>query len=190
MAGKVDIFNLALTMLGAQTVSLPTENTKNAKNCSAVYDMIRRSELRKNAWNFAIKLSELAASATTPAFGRSYSYPLPADFVALAPPYPEMNSPYVDWLVQNGQIYTNDTSPLQVRYIYDVQDTSLFDPSFVEALAARIARTICDSITQSNTKIQIADARYKEAIAEAKSSNSFDNVSSQPPEDTFLSVRI
>lgn len=191
MAAKVDIFNFALVMLGAQTISSPTENTKNAKACLSVYDMIRLSELRKRpTWNFAIKIAQLPASSTVPLFDRNYSYPLPSDFVSLCAPYPEANSPYRDWVIQDGQIYTNDSAPLNVRYVSDISDTTKFDPMFVKALAASIAETICDSITQSNSKIQIANERYKQAIGEAKKSNSFDIVSEVQPEDIYLSVRI
>lgn len=191
MAAQVDIFNLALKMLGATRVSSPTENSKNAKECLDVYDMLRRSELRKKpAWNFAIKNVQLPASSTPPLFDMAYSYPLPSDFIAMHAPFDKANYNDRDWVVEAGQIYTDYGSPINVRYVSDVQDVSKFDPLFVEALAAKIAATISDSITQSNSKMAAAEERYKRAIAEARKANSFDIVPERMPLDTYITVRL
>ena len=108
MAAQVDIFNYALTVLGAQTVSSPTENSKNARACLAVYDMVRLSELRKApGWNFAISMAKLAPNPIRPLFDRAYAFPLPADFLSLLTPFPERNWPDRDWVIQEGQIFTD-----------------------------------------------------------------------------------
>lgn len=188
---KVDIFNLALTMLGAQTVSSPTENSKNAKTCLAVYDMLRQGELRKKpSWNFSIKLASLAASATAPLFDRAYSYPLPVDFLSLVPPFPESNSIYRDEIIQNGQIYSNYSSPFQLRYVADITDPNEMDHLFRIALAAKLADTVSDAIVQSNSKMDKATERYEQAIYDARKSNAFDQLSANFPEDLFLTVRL
>jgi hypothetical protein len=109
MSAQVDIFNYALTILGAQTVSSPTENSKNARACLAVYDMVRMAELRKPpGWNFAIGMAKLAPNVVRPLFDRAYAFPLPADFLSLLTPFPERNWPDRDWVIQEGQIFTND----------------------------------------------------------------------------------
>lgn len=187
---KVDIFNLALIGIGAQTVASPTENTKNAKACLQVYDMLRLAELRKKpAWNFAIKMAELPASATTPLFDRAYSYPLPSDFLALASSFPENNTTDKDWIIQNGQIYTNWGAPLQIRYVADIVDPNEMDHLFRISLACKIREVISESLVQSNTKKETAKDDYKEAIAEAKKANAFDQLSAEFPTDVYLSVR-
>lgn len=190
-SSKTDIYNMALTMLGAARVTSPTDNSKNARVISDVYDMLRLSELRKTPhWNFAIKETQLAASATTPLFDMAYSYPLPNDFVALIPPYDKSNYSDRDWVVQGSQIFTDYSSPLNIRYVADISDTGLFDPLFCVMFAAKIAETVCDSITQSNSKIQIANERYKQAFAEASKSDSFDDVSEKFPRDYYWDVRL
>ena len=109
MSAQVDIFNYALTILGAQPVSSPTENSKNARACLQVYDMVRRAELRKApGWSFAIAQAQLAPNPVPPLFDRAFAFPLPADFLALLTPYPEVNYPDRDWIIQEGQIFTND----------------------------------------------------------------------------------
>ena len=105
---QVDIFNMALTQLGALPVQSTTDNSKNARACLQVYDFLRLAELRKPPyWNFAIATAQLAVNPTPPLFDRAYSYPLPGDYLMLADSYPEANYNDKDWLVQEGQIYTN-----------------------------------------------------------------------------------
>lgn len=187
---KVDIFNMALIGIGAQTVASPTENTKNAKVCLAVYDMLRQAELRKKpTWNFAIKTAQLPASATEPLFDRAYSYPLPNDFIALVQPYPEANVSDRDWVIQNGQIYTNWSAPLDIRYVADITDPNEMDHLFRLALAAKIGETVAESLIQSNTKKNTAKDTYDDIIAEARKANAFDQISAEFPLDTYLSVR-
>lgn len=190
-SSQTDIYNLALILLGSQTIMSPTDGSKNSRILNAVYDIERQSELRKApAWNFAIKMVKLPASSVTPVFDRQYSYPLPSDFLAEVPPYPESNYQDRDWVIQSGQIYTNYQPPLNFRYVSNVVDTGLFDPCFVKALAAKLAETVCEAITQSTGKLQTANVRYKQARDEAAKANSFDNVPEKMPRDYWLDVRL
>lgn len=191
MAAKVDIYNMAITLLGGKTVSSPTENTKNAIAISAIYEMTRLAELRKSpAWNFSILMAELAESATPPLFTKAHAYPLPTGFVAMCPPFPETNYNDRDWIIQNGMIYTNYDAPLQIRYVSNIVDTTQFDPLFAKSFAARLAADSADSIVQSNSKIELAEKRYTQFIEEAKKANAFDNVSVIMPLDEWLTVRL
>lgn len=180
---------MALTMLGAQLVNSPDENSKNARTISAVYDLLRQGELRKApSWNFAIKTAELAKDPTPPQFDMSYRYKLPADFLSLAPLYANANYNDRDWVMEGDYIISN-WAPVNIRYNSDVEEEGLMDPLFAQALAAKIALTVCDSITQSNTKKQIAATEYKDAIDAARKANSFDIIAQTTPDDTYWTVR-
>ncbi len=191
MATKVDIFNLAIITLGGKPITSTTQNDRAAIVMNTVYDMLRKAELRKKpAWNFSVKQVQLAASATDPLFDKAYSYPLPGDFLAMAPSFVESDYNDKDWIVQSGSIFTNYQAPLEIRYVYDVTDTSVMDPQFIVALAAKLASTCADAITQSNSKVQIADQAYKDAIAEARKANAFDNVPREFTLDPWFTVRL
>lgn len=190
-SSKTDIFNLAITMLGGVPIMSPTQNNRAAIALNTVYDVLRQGELRKKpGWNFAIAQVSLAASATTPLFDRAYSFPLPGDFLAMARPFPESDYNDLDWIVQNGQIYTKRSGVLNIRYVQDVSDTSRFDPLFSIALAAKLASACADAITQSNEKVKTSDMAYKMAIEDAKKANAFDNVPVQFAQDTYWTVRL
>ena len=190
MASKVEICNRALQKLGAERITSLTEDSVNARACNVAYEPVKLSELRAHPWNFAIKRAQLPASATPPEFGRPNSFPLPSDFVRLMPPYPEANTNDLDWQIEGKQIYTFDSAPLNVRYIYNVTDPNEMDVLFREALATKIALELCEEFTQSPSKKADIKDDYKNIIREARRTNGIENVAQQPPEDTFITARV
>lgn len=152
MASETSICNRALQKLGAARISSLTENSNNARSCNACYEELRDDELSKYAWSFAIDRVELAADVAEPAFGKARSFTLPADFLRVLAPYPEMDINDRDWTIEGNKIYTNDSDPLPLRYIKRVTNVGEMSVYFREALAARIATELCEEITQSNTK--------------------------------------
>ena len=166
-----------------------TEDSPNARSVNAAFDSLRRAELVEHTWSFAVERVALAASTTTPAFGKARYFPLPSDFLRLLPPDPSLNYNDLDWQIEGSNIATDDSAPLNIRYIKNVEDANLMDPLFREALAARIAYELCEEITQSNTKRQLAEADYEMAINKAKRTNAIQRIASKPPEDVWVTVR-
>lgn len=189
MASEVQICNRALQKLGAKRITSLTQDTPNARSCNVAYADLRDAELRAHTWNFAIKRAQLSADATAPTFGRSNAFQLPTDFLRLLPPYPEDNSNTLDWQIEGRKIYTDDSAPLNIRYVYQVTDPNEFDSTFREALATRIALELCEEITQSNTKKELLMADHKKVIAEARRTNAIENVAQMPPDDVWFTAR-
>lgn len=189
MASKVEIANRALQILGAKRIVSLTEDSRNARAINAAFEPVKRAELRKHPWCFAIRRVQLAASSTAPAFTKGNSFPLPSDFIRLLPPDPEDNMNDLDWNIEGRNIITNDSAPLDVRYIYDVTDVNEMDVLFRESLAAKLAEQLCEEITQSNTKVATAGVFYKDVLAEARRTNAIEKVSDEPPEDEWVTCR-
>lgn len=64
----VDISNRSLQHCGippSNRITSLSENTKNAKECAFAYHKLRKAELRRNVWRFAIKHAVLRPYATT-----------------------------------------------------------------------------------------------------------------------------
>src|SRR5262245_20614060 len=64
----VNIANRALQHCGAGRIDETqgfAEDSKNASECSFAYDKLRRAELRRNIWRFAIRRAVLRAIDTT-----------------------------------------------------------------------------------------------------------------------------
>lgn len=189
MASPVDIANLALQKLGAGSIVSLDEDSPVARAINLSYPIILKSELRAHPWNFSIQRFQLPESTSTPLFGKSHAYPLPAGFLRLLPPEAWMNFAEFDWQIENGSILSDDTAPLEIRAVCDVDDSETFDANFVLAFATAIALHHCEEFTQSNTKKDALAADYKQTISTAKKTNAIENIAQDPPEDTFLSCR-
>jgi hypothetical protein len=189
MASKVEIANRALQLLGARRITSLSEDSVNARAINAAYEPVKLAELRKHPWSFAVKRAQLAANSTPPLFNRDNAFPLPADFVRLLAQDPEENFNDLDWQIEGKQIVTNDSSPINIRYVYDVTDPNEMDPLFREAFSAKLAEACCEELTQSNAKIANAQLVYKDIIAEARRANAIERVSQKPPEDEWVTKR-
>jgi len=181
----VAICNRALQKLGAARITALTDDSRNARACSACYEAVRDAELRVHPWSFAVKRAQLAAETTAPAFDYDYQYTWPTDALRILPP----NDANLDWQQEGRMILSNEAGPLDVRYVARITDTNLFDALFNESLAAKMAMEMCEDLTQSNTKAEKAGADYRNAIREAKKVNAFEKISEDPPEDGWVSAR-
>lgn len=182
MASQTEICNQALTKLGAARIISIDDDTKQARALKAIYNAKRDAELQAHPWTFATTRAQLPASATAPAFGWGRSFPLPADCLQLV----EVGEYYVLYVsdtaalfqIEGHAILTDEGSPLNVRYVRRETNDGLFPPLFAEALACRLAWEVCEELTQSPQKRQLARDEHKEAIRLAKRANAIE----QPPQ--------
>ena len=84
-SSAVDICNKALTRLGVTQIASFTENSKVARLATSHYDSLRRQELRKHPWAFAIKRVSLAKSTEVDPFGEDNIFIFPADWIRTLP---------------------------------------------------------------------------------------------------------
>lgn len=207
---NVTISNRALQLLGYPPIASLIENSRGAKAMNRAYQPVLLSELRKNYWNFAISRASLPAAAQGPQFGKTFYYPLPPDFLDLAPPDQIFGvqgggtiagnqvlagtpiitgSPVLDWQIEGNQIATNQQGPLNIRYVTMNVTESMFDPCFCEAFSAALAVDTCEELTQSNTKLAAIGQIYDNAIQTARQRNAFEGRPIQPPTDTYIISR-
>jgi hypothetical protein len=189
MASEVGIANRALQKLGAKRIVSLTEDSKNGRAVNACYEELRDAELRAHTWTFATKRAQLAASATAPLFGKTNSFPLPSDFLRKLNLDPAQNVNTDDNQIEGRDIITDATAPLDIRYVFRVEDPNAMDVLFREALASRIAMELAEELTQSNTKKADASDDYKRAVREARRTNAIERPSQSPPEDEWVTVR-
>ena len=199
MTSNVQIANRALTKLGADRIISLDDDVKAARAIKSCFDDLRDDELRQHRWAFALKRTSLAALADAPAHGFLYQYQPPADFLRLDLiddrfPRVAMDN-YIgyetaEWMFEGGLILTDIAAPLKVRYIAQITDANMFDVNFREALACRIAAEICEDITQSNQKRELAWKEYDRTIKIAVRSNSIERLPQVPPDSAWVLSRI
>jgi hypothetical protein len=203
MASQVDVCNRALTKLGAARITALTDNSKSARVMSSLWETVRRSELRKRNWGFAMSRDSLPASATAPRWGFANAFPLPSDYLRLA----QVNDTFVvpslsdyrqeddsGWAIERVGgvlcVCCDFDAPLKIRYVVDVTDPGAFDALFVEALASKLAYEACYEVTQSNQGREAMAADYKAAISDAARNNAIERAPTGLPDDSWMLGRL
>lgn len=185
---QVRVANLALQKLGAGEIVSMDEDTRERRAITRCYSMLRDRELRAHNWNFSIKRKILAPSSVAPLFEFAKAFPLPADCLRPLPPARD-----VDWTIEyhegSKHILTNEGTVIYLRYVSRVTDETQFDPLFADMLACKIAWHCCEELTQSNQKKADIEREYKDAKAEAKRTNAFEQATPQEPEPPWLTAR-
>ncbi|MDR3562045.1 MAG: hypothetical protein P4N59_11505 [Negativicutes bacterium] len=83
----VDICNRALQQVGATRIVALTDDSKSAGECQFAYDKLRQSELRRNAWRFAIRQTALRpVNSLSALIGQTPSSSVPLASMLLNPP--------------------------------------------------------------------------------------------------------
>jgi hypothetical protein len=123
-------------------------------------------------------------------YGYNYAYTLPSDCLRLLKNDHREDVYPKDWKVEGRKILSNDSAPLQIRYIRQITDTTFYDATFLELLACRLALEMCEELTQSNSKRQLAAEEYKQALRDARKMNAFENVPAQQDTDDWQTARL
>jgi hypothetical protein len=202
VASQVDIANLALSILGKPSIASFLDNSNAARVINIEYDMLRRALLRGRAtWRFSIKRASLPALTAVPVSGPyTQQYALPTDCLRVllaGNTYPGLDlSDYrlgpddSGYLVEGRNILCDYGAPLSLKYVSDVQDTTLFDPWFVVYLASEIAWTCCERLTGSDAKQAAAKDRKNDALLQAASSNALENTPESVADDSWVAARM
>lgn len=182
-ASTVDIVNFALDRLGATPI-ISMADVGIAATASRLYPLARRSVLQGFPWNEAITRMSIPADAETPAYGFSKSYTVPANCLRLL----EVAT-HAEYQVEGNKILTDADAPLNIRYVYDLEDTSAYSPLLVDALSAYLAFEMCETVTQSNTKKEAQYVRYNDVLKEAKKADAAQQPPTMVENDDWLYAR-
>lgn len=199
MASQVEVVNRALLKLGANPITSITDNSQAARVMAGLWETVRKSELTKRFWNFALARASLAALADAPAWGFDYQYQLPTDYLKIA----QVNDLFIApsqmdyrnqddsaYAIEGQKILTNFGAPLKIRYVQDVTDPGLFDPLFDEVIASKLAYEACYAITQSLQGREQMSNDYKASIREAALSNAIAKPPQGIPDDSWVLGRL
>lgn len=195
----VKIVNIALTMLGEERILSLDDDIKAARDAKAVYDTVRDALFGAYTWSFAKTRTLLAADATAPVFGFARSFPMPVDCLRLVlvnEIYAGVDltnyrgSPVQDFTIEGRNILTNYPAPLPVRYIRRVTETGLYIPSFDMALAAALAESLAEPLTQSNSKKEYAAAQLRMHIRNAVKANAIELPPEKLADDEWIMSRL
>lgn len=187
MSSYVAIANRAAVLIGtASRLTDPTDDTPLGRAVSAVYEIERKAALRAGAWNFAIKRKALPALVAAPAFGFARAFEVPPDFLKLIEVRGIDRARYQ---IEGRKILSDAAAPLQIRYLADIREPALFDASFTECFAIRIAITIGNQIAGSSFDEGLNWQKYRLALRDAGRNDALENPGIEQEESDWLLAR-
>lgn len=199
MASVIQIANRALTKLGAARIISLGDDNKQSRAVLSCFDDLRDDELRSHRWSFAMRRTSLAADSEAPAFGFTYAYTLPADFLRLDLVNDEFPAVVMDnyigvetndYTIEGNKILANMAAPLKLRYIARIEDPNQMDVNFREALSCRIAAELAEDLTQSNQKRELAWNEYKQAVSRAIRTNAIEKPPMMQGDNQWIMSRL
>ena len=197
MASVVDICNYALLRIGGATIADLSEGSRASELCSIVYEQCRDQLLRAFPWNFARRVQSLA-DTNSPPTNWGYSYAMPSDCVRPLRIVIEGNRlPRVDEKIpyevaSNGtqRLIYADVESAELEYTARVDDSNLWDASFINALSWLIASEIATPLTANPDYAKMAREAYTVTLGQAMAQNLNDSFAGVEPDCELLTGRL
>ena len=186
MSSFTAIANRALSLLGQNPIVSLEDKTPAAEEINRVMPFVLDSVFRMHPWNCLVVRKSLAPTNDLPVYEYDYQYNLPSDCLRLLDVSTETDSRYT---VEGRRILTNAGPEIFIRYVAESLDPNQYDGLLREALAAYLAATICERITQSNNKRDLANMELDKALAHAKRVDAQENPPVGFKEDSWISSR-
>lgn len=189
MASQLDIYNGSLVKL-AKAPTLTDAATAARQSTfgqalAAAWPIVMPEQLRRYKWNFASARAQVPADTSTPTFGWTGAFQMPAD-----PPCYRVwdvnyckGKPPVPFVVEGKLILCNEPAPLNVRYIAKIFDVTLFDAQFARVLTLELAAYCCVAITGSSDLAAGLQREAKRIVDEAQSMDSEEG--EEEPDDSL-----
>jgi len=171
-ASVVEICNMALNLVGNLSITALTDSTKEARACNVLYPLLRNELMASHPWNFAMTRADISAAlATTPAFEWDYAYTIPADCLRVW----ELYGTDAEWVVEGGELLTNQDEEIYIRYIKLITDTARYSPSFVSCLSTLLGAELAAKLADDKTmRRELLEELHKIKLPDAYSLNAME----------------
>lgn len=197
MATEVDICNLALSrVMINEYIHALDENTSGAHSCRIIYPLARDLLQSEYPWPFLMAREQLVALVDGARGGWQYGYTLPADLLRVV----ELKSPFRNPTTYQrppfkieagsyGRILLTDEKDPELVYIAQNSDPTTFPPSFVDALAWKVAMDLALSVPGKESLLQRCREGYAASLQSALITLLVEGQEEPEPESSFITVR-
>ena len=188
MSSFVAIANAVAVLIGTEArITDPADNRTLARTVREVWDLNRRAAIRDGNWNFAMATVALPALAGDVPGDWQTMCRLPAKCLRLVEVLTE--GARDDYRLEGQVILCNMAAPLSVRVVMDVEEPALWDETFADAFAARIAWRIGKRIAGSAYSDAQGERLYRQTLNTAKSIDAREEPPIMQEESDWISAR-
>ena len=166
MASQVQICNLALSRLGANTITSLTDGTTEAKLCNTLFSDLADEVMVEGSWSTTIARASLSRTTNTPTFEYAYEHQLPVDPKCLKVLNIEESQPgSINYRIEGDKLLS-DEATIKIRYVSRLADTEDWGTLLTRAFVSRLASELAYALTGDNSKADIEFKRYKVFLGE------------------------
>jgi hypothetical protein len=156
MADLLYVANGALDMVGQGVILSLEDNTPAAKSCALHVRQAVRETLALGKWKSAQAIAVLAQLTDAPAFGWSYQYQLPNDYLRMvAFNDDDSYNKQLDLYDIQGTLLLTEASEVNLTYIKDLSantaDMGQAHPLLIELMVVKLAQKLAWPRQQSKT---------------------------------------
>lgn len=169
---QLDIANMALSLLGQEPLLSYEKDSRNGRAIRLFFEPSRVGVLEDSYWSFATKRVILAPELAAPAFGWTYQFILPDDF--LKEQFVLDGDCGILYRIESGKLLTNSAQPRLV-YTWNQTDYSRYSAKFIELMAYKLAAKCAYQATNSRSEEQALFSAYSELLIETMSNDSIGN---------------
>ncbi len=194
MASKVNICNLALVDIGANTINALDDGSNEADACDEIYDQLLDELLEEHTWDFCKKWVALAEDSGYAMVDEQYeyAYELPSNYIRMS----RMENLATIYEVRGSTLLTNVEDAI-AEYIFQEIDPTKLPPHFVKAFASRLRMSLAIKIPGKGAKkVDWTKIYYQVDLPKAKSDDARQGNPSMATKtrhtdatDTWLSAR-
>jgi hypothetical protein len=145
--------------------------------------------LRAHPWNCATKRQSLTANTETPDWGYDYAYQVPTDCLRVLEVNGEDVGSSTLWQIEKGEIVTDLSPPLEIKFIFRNTEVPTYDPEFVSALSYKLAVEWVEPLIKAANLKQTMFELYKQALSAARGTDGQEGSPRRIQSSTWLDVR-
>lgn len=199
MAAEVDIYNMALALIGnSSAVANVGETSAQAKTCARFYEHCRDMVLTAHPWNFARKRISLPLLVDAPPTNWGYAYGYPSDCMAARAlvlegsrvPIKANEIPHEVCLVGGAKAICCDVRGVELIYTARVEDPNTYGPHVISALAHLLGFYISGPLSSLPGIKQAMWNGYMAAISTAAACDLSEGNTGPEPDGEILGARL
>lgn len=189
----VGICSNALLRLGADPINSFNEaepsgsNLSTARLAANLWPTVRRQVLRGHPWNCAETRVLLSPDETAPAFGWTYRFLRPSDWLRTISVGLEPEDRY-EYISEGAYLLSNESS-LPLRYVFDNENPATYDASLVAALEVSMAAAMAYPVTKSTSLAQEMMAIARTQLGDARTADGQDDPAATLGDFPILAAR-
>lgn len=194
---RLKLYNKALTMCGARTISALTDNIESRRVMDTIWDNgAVRHCLEQGYFNFSIRTVLIdATSEIEPDFGYQHAFQKPSDWVRTYAVCSDeyFRSPLTQYEDEVGYWFS-DTDPMYVQYVSDGEEYGLslgdWPEYFTRYVEAYMAAEAAPRLTMSESKAERLKQKELRFLRDARTQDASNQPAKMPPLGSWARSRL